>query len=302
LSVSQLSEFDMSLALHPQATLERTVEGVRRAVRTVKNREAHSERKAALTQLKRNPKFNNVVDDQRGYALLPAGTLPAVAPAIALAKELHAQRHTKEWPEEKGQLVVLSQPDTYEDAPAFFDLALSDDVLQIASDYLGEVPVLMRIKLWWTPVNTKMSGSQFFHRDGLDWYRRQAKFLIVMNDVGPDCGPFTFLPADISKRIGASLGRAAEQERVADEQIFSIAKESDQISLMGPAGTGGMVDSSRCFHYGARARGGERLMMVFNYMPSIEVQKPRPIYRTEGFRKRFGDDPIRNLLVPRAGK
>ena len=290
------------LALHPQATLERTVEGVRRAVRSVRNRGSHSERKAAVQEITRNPKLNNLIDDKLGYALLPVGTLPAVGPAIELAKHLHAQRHSKEWPEEKGQLVVLSQPDTYEAAPAFFDLALSDEVIQIATDYLGEVPILMRIKLWWTPVNTKMGGSQFFHRDGLDWYRRQAKFLVVMNDVGPDCGPFTFLPADVSKQIGASLGRAADQERVPDEHIFKIAKESEQISLMGPAGTGGVVDSSRCFHFGARARGGERLMMVFNFMPSIEVPKPRPIYRTEAFRKRFGDDPIRNLVVPRAGK
>jgi hypothetical protein len=289
-----------ALALHPQATLERTVERLRRTVRTLRNRAAHSERRDALTQLKRKSKLNNLIDHRLGYALLPVGTLPAVDRAIEFARELHAQRHSREWPEEKGQLVVLSQPDRYEDAPALFDLALSDEVLQIASDYLGEVPVLMRIKLWWTPVNTKMSGSQFYHRDGLDWYRRQAKFLVVMNDVGPDCGPFTFLPADISQRIGASLGRGVDQERVTDEQIFSHAKESDQISLMGPAGTGGVVDSSRCFHYGARARGGERLMIVFNFMPSIEVQKPRPLRRTEAFRKRFGDDPIRKLVVPRA--
>jgi hypothetical protein len=38
----------------------------------------------------------------------------------------------------------------YDDAPAFFDLALSGEILQIAADYMGEIPLLMKPRLWLT--------------------------------------------------------------------------------------------------------------------------------------------------------
>jgi hypothetical protein len=287
------------LAIHPQATLERAYERVRRGVRSIKIRDIRSERRAALSQIRREPRLSDLMGEDGGYAMLPAGTVPSVGPAIEYARKALEENRNKEWPDHKSQLVVLTDPKRYEDAPAIFDLVLSDEVIQIASDYLGEVPMLISIKLWWTPVNTHMRGSQLYHRDGLDWYRRQAKFLFLMNDVDENCGPFTFLPADVSRRVGATLGRAADQERVTDEQVFRVAKPTDPIPVMGPAGTGGVVDSSRCFHYGARARGGERLMLMFYFMGSIDVDRPRSIVRTAAFNQRFGNDPIRRLVVPR---
>ena len=199
------------------------------------------------------------------------------------------------------QLIVLTDPSRYEEAPPLFDLALSDEVLQIATEYLGEVPVMMRLKLWWTPVNEALKGSQLYHRDGLNWLKRQAKFLVVMNDVDENCGPFTFLPADISSRIARTLGSVKDQERVSDEVVHRYSTPADAISLVGPAGTGAVVDSSRCFHFGARARGGERLMLVFNFMPKIDVPGSRSLRRTAAFNERFGnDDEVRKLVVPRA--
>ena len=90
----------------------------------------------------------------------------------------------------------------YEDAPAFFDLALSDEMLQIAADYMGEIPVLAKPRLWWTkPEAYGPGGPQLFHigARARPVVVRQAKFMIAMSDVDENSGPFTFLPLDISQ-------------------------------------------------------------------------------------------------------
>lgn len=289
----------LTAAISHRQVFERTLEHVRRAAKSVRVHSERSQRRQLLAAIPRKPELDHFVDERTGYAKIPVGTIPAVGPAVKLAQRILGEKRDMEWPENKRQLMVISQPDQYEDGPEFFDLALSDEVLQIASEYLGEVPKALRIKLWWTPVNTKLTGSQLYHRDGISWMQRQAKFLFVMNDVDRDCGPFTFLPADISMKVASSLGSIHEQERVTDELVYKNATEEDAISLIGPAGTGAMVDSSRCFHYGARARGGERLMLMFSFMASLDAYSAGGLRRSKGFAQRFGDDPVRKLVVPK---
>ncbi|MEX0803119.1 MAG: hypothetical protein WD688_07370 [Candidatus Binatia bacterium] len=292
----------LAAAIPHRQTLERTVEHIRRAAKSVRVRTNRAQRRQLATTIPRRPELAHLIDEQTGYAKLPFGTIKEVAPAIELAQRLmHDRRAMKKTEDE--DLVLLSQPECYEEAPIFFELALSNDVLQIATDYLGEVPIMMRIKLWWTPINSNLKGSQLYHRDGQNWLKRQAKFLFVMNDVDETCGPFTFMPADVSLRVATALGSVHDQERVTDESMFQYANPADAISLVGPPGTGAVVDSSRCFHFGARARGGERLMLLFNFMGSIDApQRMGGMLRSEGFRQRFGNDPVRELVMPRTSK
>jgi hypothetical protein len=290
----------LTAAIPHRPTFEWAVEHVRRAAKSLRVHSERALRRQLTAAIPRKHELDHLVDEQLGYAKLPFGTIPAVAPAIKLAQRILGENRNMEWPENKRQLMVISQPNQYEDAPEFFDLALSDEVLQIASEYLGEVPRALRIKLWWTPVNTKLTGSQLYHRDGMNWLQRQAKFLFIMNDVDANCGPFTFLPADISMKVASSLGSIREQERVSDELVYHHANQGDAISLVGPAGTGAVVDTSRCFHFGARARGGERLMLMFSFMGSVDAYSSGGLRRSPGFEQRFGDDPVRKLVVTRA--
>src|SRR5581483_2673430 len=79
------------------------------------------------------------LDEERGYGLLPPGTIREVGPAIRFVQELCRER-------EKDYRATILAPRTYEEAPAIFDLAFSDDALSIAVDYLGEIPVLHNIE------------------------------------------------------------------------------------------------------------------------------------------------------------
>jgi hypothetical protein len=279
--------------------MERIVERILHAVRLLRVRDDYVLRRRLAATLTRKPFLDHVLDERTGYAVLPVDSMENLRTAVKFAQHVRDERGYQVAKKKQDYNSTILEATRYEDAPPFFDLILSNDVLQIVSDYLGEIPVLMSIKLWCTPVNEYLKGSQLYHRDGQKWLRRGAKFLINMDDVDEDAGPFTFLPADVSSRVSQALGSMKNQGRVPDEQVFRHASPSDAISLVGPAGTGVAVDSSRCFHFGARVRKGERLLLQFQFLRRADAVHGGSLRRSEGFTKRFGDDPVRQLVIPR---
>ncbi|HZS64349.1 MAG TPA: hypothetical protein VFA53_07630 [Xanthobacteraceae bacterium] len=276
--------------------VQRAAERAERAVRVRWHQPNILERRRLAERLSVRPGLPRL-DEERGYGLLPPGTIREVGPAIRFVQELCRERGFSAIRERKKDYrATILAPRTYEEAPAIFDLAFSDDALSIAVDYLGEIPVLHNIEVWATPTNQMTKGSQYYHRDGGGWYLRRAKFLFNMIEVGPQNGPFTFLPAHVSDRVARANGRITG--RFEDEEIFRIASRTDEVALTGPEGTGAVVDSSRCFHFGSRAREGTRVMIMFHFLRFIDLVQGGDLRRTAGFRDRFGDDPLRNLIVP----
>lgn len=288
-------------ALSRQPRVERLIERVRRTARSLRIRDEAAERRQLVASLPRKAALDHAIGDTKGYAVLPVGTLDGVEAAAAFARQ-YRDVHRNDVAKKKADYnPTILEVKRYEDAPELVDFVLSDNVLQVATDYLGEIPVLMGIKLWCTPPNQqegKLKGSQMYHRDGQRWLLRRVKYLINMDEVDADCGPFTFLPADVSERISNSIGSIKDQARVKDDVVFGIAKPTDTISLIGPAGTAAAVDSSRCFHCGARVRRGERLLLQFHFLARADAVHGGSLRRTPAFMARYGDDPVRNLLIP----
>jgi hypothetical protein len=287
--------------ISPAPAFERVIERVRRAERSVKCRDERNERTTLVARIGRNPSLDNLIDRRTGYGMLKPSSLAAVGQAIKFAQQVRDSRPAAAKKKADYNPTIL-EPKRYEDAPAFFDLILSDEVLQIATDYLGEIPVAMGIKLWCSPPNEHMKGSQLYHRDGQKWLLRRAKFLINMDDVDEQCGPFTFLPADVSNRVSASIGSMKHQDDVPDETVYAVAKPSDAIRLIGPAGTGVACDSSQCFHHGARVKRGERLLLQFHFLRRADALHGGGLKRTPAFAERFGNDRIRQLIVPNVAR
>ena len=283
--------------LQPNSAIEISLEKVRSLGRKIKAARAISERARLVEGLKRKPELANVMDKRRGFGKLPSASIPGISNAIEFAHKVRAERRTPHHKKADYNPTIVDGI-RYEDAPAFYDLAMSDEILQVASDYLGEIPVLVSMKLWCTPpVAGDLKGSQYFHRDGRQWLLRFAKFVINMDDVTADTGPFTFVPADVSDRVSRSIG-TVKQSRVKDDRFFQVASPSDPIPLIGTAGTGYAVDSARCFHYGGRVERGERLMLQFNFRRLSDVLEGGRLLRTPAFDERFGHDPIRQAAVP----
>lgn len=282
----------------------RTLERIMRAGKSVRIRRDQSRRRELASTLPRKPELEHLLDPVRGFGLIPKGMIDRVPAAIAFAQQvLEKRRHERS---DDGSDIFhdhILTPSHYEEAPPIFDLALSDDVLQIASEYLGEIPVLLRILISWSPVNSSMTGSQLYHRDGQFWFQRRAKFIFAANDIDETSGPFTFLPADISERVSKNFRTFKMPDRVEDNDMYRHASPADEIRFVGPAGSGLVLDSGRCFHFGSRTRGKERLMIFFQFWSPIDLQRNRGgnVSRSPAFEKRFGNDSIRTLLIPDGG-
>jgi len=171
---------------------------------------------------------------------------------------------------------LLSNDDLTQN-PWLVDFALDDAVLGMATRYLGAVPRLNRIDLLYSvPRETDDNiASQLFHVDpeGVT----QVKFFFNLFDTGDDQGPFTFIPADESRRIlreVRSLHRAQGNTsvgRCTDAEIAAVGGTSAIVTVKGPAGSGVAVDTSRCLHLGSRVRRGSfRLCLYLQFCTSRE--------------------------------
>jgi len=239
--------------------------------------------------------------DIDGYAWPAPGLLGGIPAAIDFANRLlETKRSESKTDPRTFRGADLLAASCYEDAPAFFDLALSDEMLQIAADYMGEIPVLAKPRLWWTkPEAYGPGGPQLFHigARARPVVVRQAKFMIAMSDVDENSGPFTFLPLDISQEIVRAIGYEMGEE-VPDEVIFSYAKPSDVRRFTGKAGASIFVDTSRCFHFGRRQQSKERLMLMIQYKWKQDVPITDRVERSPAFYEKYANDPLRSLIVP----
>ncbi len=296
------------VALHPKTPRPAAfmAEQIARAGKIIRVSGDRARRRALLSAIPQKPEFKGIMNPASGYGWLPKGSLSKVPAAVEFAKKVLEEKRndeperTKDGKVKERYLVHLLVPSRYEEAPPLFDLALSDEVLQIATEYLGEVPVLLRVQIMWSPVNSKMRGSQYYHRDGRKWLQRRVKFVIAAGDMDEDCGPFTFLPGDVSERISDQFSGFKMQDRVDDEEMYRYIKRDDELKFLGPAESGLVLDTSRCFHFGSRSRGKERLVIMFQFWSPLDLPPGRGVNlrRSPVFEQKFGNDPVRKLLIP----
>ena len=82
---------------------------------------------------------------------------------------------------------------------------------------MGEVPVIGAVSLMYTPVNDSMVGPQKFHRDMN--CRKQLHLVVALSDIDKNSGPFTFVPANVSKRLNNEISHHGG--RIEDDTILS---------------------------------------------------------------------------------
>ena len=232
-----------------------------RFLRFLRNPFAHFVRTSARNQVNLRATFDNVVSLDKGYGEIKSGALPHLEPIIRLVKTLRDERSGK--PEYRGERFreTILTPTDLQLYPELREFVCSDTLIQIASDYFGAVPVLRTVQGWWSVYNEYLESSQLFHVDSND--RRTLKFLINIEDVTESDGPFTFIPANITKQILTNI--AAPNQRITDEEVFKYCHAEDVVHAVGPAGTCFIVDGARCLHFGARTREGSRLLLLVEF-------------------------------------
>jgi hypothetical protein len=265
-------------------------------------RDAVRRKSTVVSYNRRHP--NTQMDRQNGYVILPPGSLPGSKEIIDLSVRLFDEKkraldaavgpaselHAKKWAFMRS---VLNNQDLREH-PQLVDFALSDGLLSLVTNYLGTVPHLNRIDLLYSVAHggEEAISSQIYHFDpeGL----RQAKLFLNLRDVGPDEGPFTFIPAAESRRIARAIKhrRSADTDmamaRFLDDELATVGGLDKAISVTGQTGSAVLVDTSRCLHCGSRVRPGTyRLCLYIQYCASREHGNLFDVSRYAGDRVRY---------------
>jgi hypothetical protein len=228
-----------------------------RRARIAERREAKRERDADRFRLAEElaGKARLSIPPEDGFVVLPPGSVERAEAVVAAANELidgigHDELmagYTKDGFMARGFL-----PDSASqlDSP-YMRFVLDEDVVGAVSAYLGLVPVLSKVDVWYSAhARERPKSSQRWHLDSAD--TTQVKVWIHLSDVGPKSGPLTVVDASTSERVAEEISYDfREGHRVPDERFEELAGPAI-VALGGPAGTVHFVDTSRCFHFGSR--------------------------------------------------
>ena len=244
------------------------------------------------------------LDRRDGYALLPPGSVANTDEIIALSLSLFEEKQrqleaaagssqSKKWAFLRS---ILTNQDLASN-PKLIDFALSDSLLGLVTNYLGTIPHLNRIDLLYS-VNhggDEAISSQIYHLDPEG--TRQAKLFMNLRDVGPDEGPFTFIPASETTRIVNAIKKRRLEDtqmaagRYSDDELEAVGGLKKAISVDGPKGSAALVDTSRCLHFGSRVKPGTyRLCLYIQYCTSRE-------HGNMFDASRHANDPVRYLAL-----
>lgn len=253
-------------------------------------------RKLAARRVLAGSPWRGYVKRSSGYARIGPETIPRMEQLIATSKEIYEAR--------KADLVVPdSEPFinflTAEDIarhPIFLGFGLSQPMVQIVTDYLGTVPRLHNISLFYTPARERLANSQLLHLDKP--YVQLISAFINVIDIAPENGPLTFLPAAKTRlfreRFRYDRHYFVGDGRVSGAEFSRIFQPDDLIALTGEAGSGAIVDTSNCLHYGSRTTAGARVLCVIQYVPAHRM-RPSFSHRFDGHR--YGRETLSRLLL-----
>ena len=247
-----------------------------------------------------------------GWAVDTSGTLPHLGEMLRAADEVIAERGGTADVDDRYRAFFrnMIEVSDHERWPAFLDFASSPQIIATVADYLGFVPALSNT----LPIGVRMveSGkhldalshlpprdSQVFH---IDPYDHPMVYVIVLaRDTTAEMGPFTFLPAAASQAAAERLGywSRGRPYRLEDEEIFSVADPADVRRLTYPRGTVLFIDTSRCFHYGARDGERPRFQAMLGYTSVCRSDFSEAYMPTPSFPVAAGDSRLKRLVVDR---
>jgi hypothetical protein len=222
------------------------------------------------------PKPRQIIDSGKGFHKTNIfNSLEALNDSINHGNELIASHlgnfgglpHKKNYLQNIEYELSLDNP--------FLQLGLNKDLVSIASEYLGFVPILSNINLWYSPNDgSSTEGSQLFHLDWADI--RQCKLFIPLKEIDDDTGPTTFLPAAESSKVANAVNYrlSNESNRLEDEVVYSITDKSQVEKAGGEPGDIIFCDSCRCFHYGSRNALKPRSLLMIQYLSPFSFVHP----------------------------
>ncbi|MGF7158518.1 hypothetical protein FHS85_000128 [Rhodoligotrophos appendicifer] len=258
---------------------------------------AQLRRKRAAESLPAASGAKFALSQEQGYRLIGPTEIPDVLPAIKQAEAIYnaavdAGKKAGQG-KDKNYLFPMARGADLAQYTDIMRLAVNRDVLDAVSKYLGAVPIVSQISVLVSPPNESQIGSQLYHLDFAD--EKQVKFFTYVHDVGPESGPFTFVPVAESETLVKKFGY--DRGRLSLEEVTGVVGESGQVQVMGPAGSGFLVDTSRCLHYGSNRNKTTRVALLIQYTPHTVPEQLPTVWPTEKLKKQLGLDEIQTMAL-----
>jgi hypothetical protein len=223
-----------------------------------------------------------------GYRSFAPGTFPeadegARAAVALLARTEQALQERRKARTSKQFLVNLLTPAEVTADHPLLRLALRPDLLEAVIAYMGTVPILRSIQVFYSGVvDREPVASQLYHCDADDV--RQLKIFLLCREVGRANGPLTMLDASRSERVRQATNYQYN-DRLTDEAVANVLGPHQPFELVGAPGTSCLVDTSRCFHFGSRVEPGAapRLVAMVQYLSPLAFVLPGNARRGAAF-------------------
>ena len=241
------------------------------------------------TRVSRNPKNyfqlssedeNFFINDHLGFKfyeknLLEENNLHVERLIDSINKEIEIKDLKKK--QRNDSLNTIMKSEDFNEKSDAFKFVTSDFILKVVSKYLGYIPLLTHISVWWSP-NDKIyeQSSQFYHLDHEDY--RQIKGFLFLKDIDEESGPLHAISSNqsliIQKEI--SYNMQSQNKRIQDSTISELNKKNKNKfvtkEFLGKKGDLLLMDTSKCFHFGSRKSTKERLILSFQFITPFAYQ------------------------------
>ena len=146
-----------------------------------------------------------------------------------------------------------------------FNFLTSDYLIDKVSAYLGCVPLLAYSSIWYSENKEKfINSSQEFHLDHEDL--KQIKGFLYLDDIDENNGAMNLFPLKSSSKVIEEINYNTSQEKKRVKDDAFVKYENEKIVCKGKKGTLYLVDTSQCFHCGARKSSKSRLLLMFQFI------------------------------------
>ena len=234
-------------------------------------------RRAAAREVAADASF--AIDRDRGYAVFPPAGFPEAREIVAatadLGRDVDLTKPGLSKKARSGFMVPMLDTATLRLDSPMLRLALRPDVIAAVSSYLGMVPVIAYLQVFYSEANSdEARSSQLFHCDADA--TKQVKIFVLCSEVTPANGPLTLLDASKSREVRSRLGYHFGG-KIKDKRLAGIVDQADHRPIVGAPGTVCFVDTTQCFHFGSRVESGTapRLVTMIQYLTPGSFMLPR---------------------------
>jgi len=153
---------------------------------------------------------------------------------------------------------LLESDDVCRMFPEVYKIGLSDKLLDLAENYLGERCVFSNCNLTRQPRQSSRAGTQLWHTDIED--DRMVRILIYLNDVSPGGGAFEYLSASDTAAVH-NYRPGYLQEEVASRSV----PERCRRHYIAEAGSAVVFDGTRVLHRAGLPTSADRFSLSLTY-------------------------------------